>query len=51
VFLILSLQELNMNVKRALVAAGVLAAGLSLPARMAAQETIKIGVLHSLSGP
>jgi urea transport system substrate-binding protein len=39
-----------MNVKRILLYTGLLAAALAMTIRLQAQETIKIGVLHSLSG-
>src|ERR1700755_1919937 len=39
-----------MSVKNLLLAAGVLAAGVGFQAAASAQATIKVGVLHSLSG-
>src|SRR5713226_399456 len=39
-----------MNLKHTCVTASVLAAGLALTSGASAQNTIKIGVLHSLSG-
>src|SRR6201982_1301950 len=39
-----------MNLKNMVLAAGALAAALAIPRAAAAQDTIKVGVLHSLSG-
>src|SRR5262245_16105672 len=39
-----------MNVKCTSLAGLILAAGIALPGAAAAQDTIKVGVLHSLSG-
>jgi urea transport system substrate-binding protein len=39
-----------MSLKKILLAAGVLAVGLGFQSALSAQDTIKVGVLHSLSG-
>src|SRR5215211_2150356 len=39
-----------MSLKKIMLAAGVLAVGLGFQSALSAQDTIKVGVLHSLSG-